>query len=231
MRVFALLASATTVAGCSDINSDGAIDVNDLLGVLSGFGSDGSDGSDINSDGVVDVNDLLGVLSDFGGTPSCTPSAEPAPVVEAPLWCPDSPAQMCRMMCPDASPCRAGQCNMREGNCCASNCVDFVPAAEEAANCAQGEDCGGQEWTDCGTSCPAICGQPAPMMCNMMCNSEYQCPGDMCFNEATGTCQAGGGGGGDLPPGIAPGRPFLNAKLVPETATPYSVVSDWSIEL
>lgn len=256
VSIAAEMAVGVSSSGCgSDMNSDGVIDVNDLLGVLSGFGSDGADGSDINSDGVVDVNDLLGVLSDFGGTPSCTSAPSPAPAVPAPLWCPDSPPQMCRMMCPEATACPAGQCNMRSGSCCASECQAFVAEPAECngccppgaacfapdppccaqrpatSTCVQGADCGGQTWNDCGTSCPSICGTPPPMMCNMMCNAEFQCPGQMCFNEATGSCEEGGGGGGTLPPGIAPGRPFLNAKLAPETASPYSVASDWSVEL
>jgi len=252
VSVAAEMAMGAASSGCgSDMNSDGVIDVNDLLGVLSGFGSNGADGSDINSDGVVDVNDLLGVLSDFGGTPSCTRPVDPAvPAVPAPLWCPSSPVQSCRMMCPEAQPCPAGQCNMREGSCCGSSCQVFEAPTEctgccpagaacfapdppccalRPATCALGADCGGQVWTDCGTSCPIMCGVPPPMMCNSMCNQVYQCPGAMCFNEATGTCQDGGGGA--LPPGMAAGRPFLNAKLAPETATPYSVVSDWSVEL
>jgi hypothetical protein len=50
----------------ADTNGDGAVDVNDLLGVLSAFGSADA-AADMNDDGSVDVNDLLGVLSDFGG--------------------------------------------------------------------------------------------------------------------------------------------------------------------
>lgn len=192
------MAVGAATSGCgTDTNSDGVIDVNDLLGVLSGFGSDGTDGSDVNADGIVDVNDLLGVLSDFGGTPSCTSVSEPAPAE-------------CTGCCP-----RGAACFAPDPPCC----------AQQASSCAQGADCGGQVWTDCGTSCPYICGSPPPQMCNAMCNAEYQCPGAMCFDEATGTCQEEGS---TLPPGIAPGRPFLNAKLAPETATPYSVVSDWS---
>lgn len=252
VSVAAEMAMGAASSGCgSDMNSDGVIDVNDLLGVLSGFGSNGADGSDINSDGVVDVNDLLGVLSDFGGTPSCTSVVDPAvPAVPAPLWCPSSPPQSCRMMCPEAQACPTGQCNMREGSCCASSCQAFVAPTEECSGCcpagaacfapdppccalrpavcAMGADCGGQVWNECGTSCPFICGVPPPMMCNAMCNAAYQCPGAMCFNEATGMCQEDNG---VLPPDMAAGRPFLNAKLAPETATPYSVVSDWSVEL
>jgi|EP01046_Picozoa_sp_COSAG06_P028390 hypothetical protein len=37
-----------------------------------------------------------------------------------------------------------------------------------AAPCAYGEDCGAQEFTECGTMCPPTCGEMAGMMCNMM---------------------------------------------------------------
>ena len=116
--------------------------------------------------------------------------------------------------------------------CCPAGAACFAPdppcCALRPAVCAMGADCGGQVWNECGTSCPFICGVPPPMMCNAMCNAAYQCPGAMCFNEATGMCQEDSG---VLPPDMAAGRPFLNAKLAPETATPYSVVSDWSVEL
>ena len=65
------------------------------------------------------------------------------------------------------------------------------PAAPPA--CAQGEDCGGQVWTDCGSSCPSMCGTPDADFCNEMCNAEFQCPNGQCFNDATGACEDGTG--------------------------------------
>jgi len=47
-----------------DVNGSGAIDVDDILMVLSGWGSDG--GGDADGDGDVDVDDLLLVISGFG---------------------------------------------------------------------------------------------------------------------------------------------------------------------
>lgn len=52
---------------CSeDINTDGVIDVNDLLAVLGSWGVCVDCSADINGDDLVDVNDLLGVLAAWG---------------------------------------------------------------------------------------------------------------------------------------------------------------------
>ena len=296
------------------MDGDGIINVNDLLTMLSAFGTGGAIPEDINGDNVVNVrawptcptrvhvrqapdihrvtfatyrnafaraqvNDLLQVLSNFGadltgcsggssmagasdgteavnccgggaacgfqhcpalgdGQDGCvqpwsmpngmnfeTDCGAAPPSVEAPLWCPESPPQMCRMMCPEALPCPAGQCNLREGSCCASSCQAFVD--EPAAVCAMGVDCGGQVWNECGTSCPSVCGQPAPMMCNMMCNAAFQCPDNQCFNEATGTCESSGSGNGIvvgvgvLPPDLAIGRPFMGSAKYDPSPTKY----------
>jgi hypothetical protein len=78
--------------------------------------------------------------------------------------------------------------------------------------CVLGDDCGGQVWSECGTSCPPICGSPEPMMCNMMCNAGYQCPGDrQWWDNDTGNCVNAESCSEIfiLPPGVAIGRPFL----------------------
>ena len=49
-------------------------------------------------------------------------------------------------------------------------------AGGAAAPCAYGEDCGGQQFTECGTMCPVQCGSLPGMMCNMMCYNGFQCP-------------------------------------------------------
>ena len=49
-----------------DIDNNLSVDVNDLLGVLSNFGSEGDIIEDIDMNGQVDVNDILGVLSNYG---------------------------------------------------------------------------------------------------------------------------------------------------------------------
>jgi len=115
---------------------------------------------DIDNNLSVDVNDLLGVLSNFGS-----------------------------------------DCN---------NDLLIIPEPVEP-NCVLGDDCGGQVWTECGTSCPPICGSPEPMICNMMCNVGYQCPHDEWWDNDTGNCVLPESCSEpvSLPPDIAIGRPFI----------------------
>ena len=182
----ALAALSAGGVGCpGDVNSDGVVDVNDLLALLSAFGTTTDAGSDITGDGLVDVNDLLQCLSAFGNT--CTAAA--------------------------AAP---------------------APAPVAAVPCALGGDCGGQVFNSCGTMCPPTCGVPMGM-CNMMCNNGFQCPNGqlwdpmdgvagMCVNQSA----CSGGGGDELPPGMAAGRPFLSAKAAPTMAMAVEqAVSDW----
>ena len=49
-----------------DINGSGAVDVDDLLAVINGWGSCPCCSADVNFDGVVDVDDLLAVINDWG---------------------------------------------------------------------------------------------------------------------------------------------------------------------
>ena len=51
------------------LDGDGDTDFNDILLVLSNFGSDGSAGGDADEDGDVDFNDLITLLSAFGPCP------------------------------------------------------------------------------------------------------------------------------------------------------------------
>ena len=53
----------------TDLDDDGDMDFNDILIVLSNFGSDGSAGGDADEDGDVDFNDLITLLSAFGPAP------------------------------------------------------------------------------------------------------------------------------------------------------------------
>ena len=48
-----------------DSDGNGAVDVDDILAIISQFGGSGGSG-DVNGDGTVDVNDLLLVISNFG---------------------------------------------------------------------------------------------------------------------------------------------------------------------
>jgi len=95
--------------------------VNDLLSMLSAFGSDGSDGEDVDGDGTVNVNDLLQLLSAFG-----------------------------------SDDCAAG--------------------GGGGATCVMGDDCGGQQRTECGTNCPPKCGEPPAGFCVFSCFVGFQCP-------------------------------------------------------
>ena len=165
----------------------------------------------------------------------CGVAAEPA----APLWCPDSPEQMCRMMCGEPEACaNAGECNMRQGSCCDTQCVTFVEGGSaEPEVCEQGADCGGQIPNECGSSCPATCGAPV-MMCNMMCVDGFFCPSGQAFHVDAGECrQIVNQASMECfePPQIAQGRPFMSAGTgemspvnVPVTASPVAVFSDWS---
>ena len=59
--------------------------------------------------------------------------------------------------------------------------------------CAQGEDCGGQERTECGTACPSICGEAPAAFCVRMCVIGFQCPSNLFWDPGTngaGSCVA-----------------------------------------
>jgi hypothetical protein len=51
-----------------DLNNDGAVDVTDLLSVISEWGNQGSN-ADIDGNGTVDVGDLLVIISAWGACP------------------------------------------------------------------------------------------------------------------------------------------------------------------
>ena len=83
--------------------------------------------------------------------------------------------------------------------CSAAACPLGHDAA--AAGTPAAADCGGQVYTECGSSCPRVCGQPMGA-CNMMCWQGFACPSGLAFNTETGQCEddscipSGGGGGG-----------------------------------
>ena len=117
-----------------------------------------------------------------------------------------------------------------------SQCAMGGGAGGAAAPCAYGEDCGGQTFTECGTMCPATCGQMPGMMCNMMCYNGFQCPNGQFWDEngngdGSGVCVAQDDCSismPELPPGIAPGRPFLSAQIAPMFSHAVEqAVSDW----
>jgi len=53
----------------TDLDGNGATDFQDILVVLSNYGTDGSSGGDADGDGDVDFSDLVGLLSAFGPCP------------------------------------------------------------------------------------------------------------------------------------------------------------------
>lgn len=101
------------------------------------------------------------------------------------------------------------------------NCNDIPNVA-----CIMGDDCGGQIWNECGTSCPLICGEPEPLGCNMMCNVGYQCPGNLWWDRDNGNCVENIGCPVDLPPDIAIGRPFIDKYIV--MSERLNIKNDWT---
>ena len=102
--------------------------------------------------------------------------------------------------------------------CSAAACPLGHDAA--AAGTPEAADCGGQVYTECGSSCPRVCGQPMGA-CNMMCWQGFACPSGLAFNTETGQCEddscvPSGGGGGMI--GI--GRPFMSAMAAKEDEYP-----------
>ena len=55
-----------TTSCTGDFNSDGVVDVNDLLVLIAAWGLCDACPEDINADGIVDVNDLLLVIAAWG---------------------------------------------------------------------------------------------------------------------------------------------------------------------
>ena len=71
------------VAPCTDLNSDSAVNVSDLLLLLAAFGT--SDAGDSNGDGVTDVADLLALLAAFGVPGQCSPGVSAQPITFSPV--------------------------------------------------------------------------------------------------------------------------------------------------
>ena len=173
-------------------------------------------GSDTNNDNLIDVGDILNILSAFSSSdiPADINNDSIVDVNDLLLVLTDF-----GQTCETCSCCPVGtQCFVADPPCC------------RQIDCVHGSDCGGQMWTDCGTSCPLICGQPEPMMCNMMCNSEYQCPTNLWWDDmvksciVTTECE-----GNTLPPGLAIGRPFIDIKVIKSRAI--EELTDWSSDL
>lgn len=67
--IVALMASSAHAQCASDTNSDGTVDINDLLAVLADWGACPACPTDITGDGTVDINDLLMLLGEWGPCP------------------------------------------------------------------------------------------------------------------------------------------------------------------
>lgn len=160
---------------------------------------------DVDDNLIVDVNDLLGVLSQFSQGGDLVEDIDMSGTVDV------------------------NDILMTLSNF-GTDCNDVL-VTEPEIPCILGGTigCGGQLWTECGTSCPPLCGSPEPMMCNMMCNVGFQCPNNLWWDDMTNTCV-------DrdmcqevisLPPDIAIGRPFLK-KNENQVAVPIESDNDWN---
>jgi hypothetical protein len=172
--------------------------------------------SDTNNDNLIDVTDLLNVLSSFS-TEDIESDVNNDLIVDV--------NDLLQVLGDFGEECIVG-----EPLCCNDNCN-------------LGNDCGGQLWTECGTSCPLVCGQPEPMMCNMMCNIGYQCPSNMwwcpinheCVDECIDDCERlipieplpeDPLPNDPLPPDIAIGRPYIDNNNI--KSVKIFELNDWS---
>jgi len=182
--------------------------VQDALAALS---SANSCSGDVDGSATVDVNDLLQLLGDFGSAGAGGSDLNSDGVVDV--------NDLLALLSAFGTECTGGSGG----------------GGGAAVPCAYGEDCGGQSFTECGTMCPSTCGTMPGMMCNMMCYNGFQCPSGQFWDE-----NANGVGSGvcvaqddcsismpELPPGIAPGRPFLSAAAPVFSHAVEQAMSDW----
>ena len=67
-----------TVQNPMDVNSDGVVNIRDLVLVASNFGQTGQNSADVNSDGVVNISDLVLVASALGEGAAAAPILHPS---------------------------------------------------------------------------------------------------------------------------------------------------------
>ena len=170
-------------------------------GVGCGDGGSGC-AEDTDASGTVDVQDLLNVLSAYGGSGSDGTDTNGDATVDV--------NDLLDVL-------------SSYGQECGSS-------SSSAPDCAMGDDCGGQEWTDCGSSCPSICGEAPAGFCVEMCNSGFFCPSALMWDGGAGACVAESDCSEvfELPPGAALGRPFMDASLRQALRpSAVNVASDW----
>ena len=172
--------------------------------------------SDTNNDGLINVGDLLNVLSDFSSlNPRYDINNDSIVNVNDILLVLSDFGEICDCQC-----CPVGaECFAPDPPCCGEEC-------------SLGQECGDQEWHDCGTSCPLICGQIEPTICNMMCNVGFGCPQELWWDDTTKICveNTDCSSRRELPPYIDPyiaiGRPFIDKKLLISNSV--EKLNDWS---
>ena len=67
-----------TIQNPMDVNSDGVVNIRDLVLVASNFGQIGQNSADVNNDGVVNISDLILVASTLGEGPAAAPLLHPS---------------------------------------------------------------------------------------------------------------------------------------------------------
>ena len=203
---------------------------------------------DIDGSGTVDVNDLLSVLSAFGRECTIDETCSGCCPAGASCFAPDPPC--CANLCASVDCNAHGTCDAGVCTCDAGWIGEFCdsPAAND---CAMGADCGGQQWNDCGSSCPSICGEPPAQWCNEMCervapaaladlafshqayragNAGFFCPGDLWWDGGSASCVAQRDCAAGEPQ-IGIGRPFMDARSkIPLRAGAVDAMSDWASE-
>ena len=68
-----------------DINSDGVVNIQDLVLVASSFGQTGQNRADVNGDGVVNIQDLVLVAAAFGDGTTAAPALHPSETLQVSL--------------------------------------------------------------------------------------------------------------------------------------------------
>jgi plastocyanin len=171
--------------------------------------------TDLNNDGMVNVNDVLQIMSQFGRVSSADLTGDGIVDVSDVLEMLTAFGSTCAGTAPPPPPCdnSSPQWNPSENTCC--------PGDQVFSECAAAE------------GCRPVCGREAGQICNFMCYQACVCPENGSWDQAANRCAATpdlctGGGGGDLPPGVAIGRPFV-VKEQAATAELFEVASDWAL--